>query len=215
MKKKTVHIIKQTLITGVSLSFILILLADYEVNAKTKKLVYSNPSLLPYNRVGILLGTSKYTGSGKPNQYFSYRILATVKLYRLGKIKKIVVSGDNSRKDYNEPRDMQQELMKRGIPKKDIYLDYAGFSTFESIYRMHAIFGQRRFTVISQRFHNQRAIFIGKSLGLRMVGYNATDVDAYYGFMTGLREKFARVKLFLDITRNNKPTYLGKKILIE
>jgi len=109
---------------------------------------------------------------------------------------------------------MKDELIKRGIPTDKIYLDYAGFRTFDSMYRMREIFGQVRFTVISQEFHNRRAVYIGKRLGLDVIGYNAKDVDAYNGFKTKLREKLARAKLFLDIMINKKPKFLGEKISI-
>lgn len=127
----------------------------------------------------------------------------------------VVISGDNSRKGYNEPEDMKSELMLRGIPEDKIYLDYAGFRTLDSVVRMEKIFGQKSFTIISQKFHNQRAIYIAHAKGLQVVGYNAEDVNAYSGFKTQLREKFARVKLFLDLWTGKNPKFLGEPVIIQ
>jgi SanA protein len=125
-----------------------------------------------------------------------------------------VISGDNGRQGYNEPQEMKEELVKLGVPPDKIYLDYAGFRTYDSVCRLRDIFGQRSFTVISQEFHNRRAVFIAHSLGLKAVGFNAKDVDAYMGFKTQAREKLARVKMFVDLLIHTKPKYLGSKIEI-
>lgn len=127
----------------------------------------------------------------------------------------VVISGDNSREGYNEPEDMKSELMLRGIPEDKIYLDYAGFRTLDSVVRMEKIFGQKSFTIISQKFHNQRAIYIAYAKELQVVGYNAEDVNAYSGFKTQLREKFARVKLFLDLWTGKNPKFLGEPVIIQ
>lgn len=212
---KKMKFLKWLLISGLIISFLFILIANNSINHKTANRTYSNVYSIPYNKVGLLLGTSKYLKSGKLNLYFEYRILATVLLYKSGKIEYVIISGDNSRKNYNEPQDMKDELIKRGIPEHKIFLDYAGFRTFDSVYRMKEIFGQKSFTIISQEFHNQRAIFIAHSLHLDAIGFNAKDVDVYNGFKTKLREKFARVKTILDLLFENKPKFLGEKIMIE
>ena len=122
-----------------------------------------------------------------------------------------MISGDNSRTDYNEPQDMKNELVRLGTPAERIYLDYAGFRTYDSVIRLSAIFGQEHFTVISQEFHNQRAVYIAKTLGLDVVGFNAAPVD---GINIRIREKFARVKVFLDFLIDKKPKFLGERISI-
>lgn len=213
MKRK--KIIFGILISGLIISFLFILISNNLVNSKSKDLIYSKVELIPYNKVGLLLGTSKYLKSGRLNLYFYFRILATESLYKSRKIDYVVISGDNSRKEYNEPQDMKEELVKRGIPENKIFLDFAGFRTFDSVYRMKEIFGQSSFTVISQKFHNQRAIYIANSLHMNAVGFNAKDVDVYNGYKTKLREKFARVKMMLDLFFETKPKFLGEKILIE
>ena len=180
----------------------------------TEGKLFSDTNSIPYNKVGLLLGTSKYLANGSVNYYYSFRIAAAVKLINAGKIKYIIVSGDNSRQDYDEPTQMQQDLIKAGIDSSIIYLDYAGFRTFDSIVRLKEIFGQDSATVISQPFHNERAIYIASQEGITAVGFNARDVSTATGFRVQLREKLARVKVFLDYVFNKKPKFLGKKVII-
>lgn len=207
--------IKWSILTSAILIFAVIVCANYAVRHTAKAFIYQNIDSIPQNKAGLLLGTSKLLRSGLPNQYFQNRIQATVDLYKAGKIEVVVISGDNSRKGYNEPEDMKSELMLRGIPEDKIYLDYAGFRTLDSVVRMEKIFGQKSFTIISQKFHNQRAIYIAYAKGLQAVGYNAEDVNAYSGFKTQLREKFARVKLFLDLWTGKNPKFLGEPVIIQ
>ncbi len=205
---------KRVLITLLIISLVSIFATNMVVVRTTKNKIFSETDKIPENNVALLLGTSKNTKNGELNQYFTNRILATIELYNAGKIKNIVISGDNSRKNYNEPQDMKNELIKRGIPESRIYLDFAGFRTYDSVIRMKEIFGQNKYTIISQEFHNQRAVYIANFLGFDVIAYNAKEVKAYSGFKTKIREKFARVKMFLDLTFNKKPKFLGEKIEI-
>lgn len=179
------------LLTGIVILFAFY--ANARVKSVAKSFVFDDLDSVPHNRVGLLLGTSQYLKSGQTNLYYLYRIDAAEALYKAGKIEKILISGDNSRKDYNEPEDMKQSLMQRGIKEADIVLDYAGFRTYDSVIRAQKVFGQSSFTVISQRFHNERALYISHKLGLESIAFNAKDVTAYSGFKTQLREKLARV----------------------
>ena len=190
-------------------------LAGYKIEKATNGLVYSDIEKIPHNKVGLLLGTSKYVRSGLRNAYYVYRINAAADLYKAGKINNIVVSGDNSIKEYNEPVTMKKDLIELGVPEDKIYLDYAGFRTFDSVIRANKIFGQEKFTIISQEFHNRRAIYIANNKNLEVVGYNAEDVNTKAGFRTMMREKFARVKVFLDLLTNKQPKFLGEKIEIK
>ena len=188
--------------------------ANAQVSSNTKEQLFDQVERVPHHKVGMVLGTAKYLGSGQLNYYFTYRMEAVAQLYHAGKIDFVVVSGDNSRDNYNEPKDMEEALIEKGIPKDKIYLDYAGFRTLDSVYRMQAIFNEDAFTIISQPFHNERAVYIANHLGLKTVGFNAQDVTRKYGFKTLLREKFARVKVLLDQLIDKKPKYLGPKVLI-
>jgi SanA protein len=196
------------------LLIIIICFANYSVNRLTNGYVYDDLDKIPYHKVGLLLGTSKYLRSHQPNPFFYNRIYAAVDLFNAQKIDFIVVSGDNRKEQYNEPRTMKRELVKAGIPQDKIYLDYAGFRTFDSVIRINKVFGQSDFTIISQEFHNRRAIFIAQHQGLSVVGYNAKTVDSNNVFKTNFREKFARVKVFIDVWFGGKPKFLGEKIEI-
>ncbi len=169
---------------------------------------------IPFNKTGLLLGTSKYLRNGNINDYYRKRILATIELIRVGKIKYLIISGDNSRKTYSEPEEMRSDLIAAGVESNLIWLDYAGFRTFDSMVRLREIFGQKNVTVISQRFHNERALFIASREGIDAIGFNAKDVSAYYGFRTQLREYLARVKVFADFAFGKKPKFLGEQVLL-
>jgi SanA protein len=198
----------------VTLILILTIIANININSSTSIYIKDNPEDLPTCKVGLLLGTSKFLRAGVPNEYFDNRIKAAVELYKSGKIKYILVSGDNGKKYYNEPLDMKKELLKYGIPDSVIYLDNAGFRTFDSIIRAKEVFGQTSYIVISQNFHNKRAVYIARHYNIEAYGYDAKDVSAYNGFRTKVREFFARAKVFIDIFIGKEPKYLGEKITI-
>lgn len=184
-----------------------------EINAKDK--VFSDVNKIPKNKVGVVLGTSKRTIYGDINLYFKYRINAVVTLFEAKKIDFILVSGDNSEKYYNEPIDFKNELLKRGIPEDKIFLDYAGFRTLDSMVRLKEVFGQSKITIISQEFHNERAIYLAEYNDIEAIAFNAKNVTLNYGFKVKLREYLARTKVFIDIIFNVKPKFLGEKITIE
>ncbi len=165
--------------------------------------------------MGLLLGTAKYQPGGGINPYFSHRIDAAVELYEAGKIRYIIASGDNEHESYNEPLQMRLALLQRGVPNESIVLDYAGFSTLDSVVRTAEVFGQERFTVISQRFHNERAVYIGSYFGYDVVGYNAVDLTPPSGVQTRFREYLARVKAIMDVHLVRRtPRFLGDPIRI-
>ncbi|WP_321296739.1 ElyC/SanA/YdcF family protein [Marinifilum fragile] len=197
---------------------ILILIGIYGSNKLVEKTaenkIYDCTTKIPHNKVGLFLGTAKYISNGQINLYYKYRIDATVALFKAGKIKFILVSGDNSTKDYDEPSTIKEDLISKGIPANKIYLDYAGFRTLDSIVRCKEIFGQNSITIISQQFHNERAIYIANCKDIHAVGFNAKDVSIHYGFKTQLREKLARVKMVIDLAFGKKPKFLGEKIEI-
>jgi SanA protein len=177
--------------------------------------IYSDISRIPYNKVALVLGTSKKLKSGYDNYYFTYRINAAVALYKAGKIKYIIVSGDNHIADYDEPNDMKQALIAQGIPGNVIYLDYAGFRTYDSVIRCKEIFGEKNVTIISQPFHNERALFIARNRDMNAIAFNAQDVSKGFGFGTQIREKFARVKCVIDLyIIPAKAHFLGNRITI-
>lgn len=198
----------------IALCVICIIVCDQIIKKHSAAKLYTEITEIPRNNVGLLLGTSPKLKNGKNNLYFDYRILTTVNLYNAGKINYILISGDNRKRGYNEPEEMKNALLQKGIPENVVYLDYAGFRTLDSVVRAKEIFGQSRFTIISQRFHNERAIYLANSYGIDAIGFNAKDVDVYNGMKTQIRELLARVKMFLDLAINKQPHFLGDKVII-
>jgi SanA protein len=182
----------------------------YMVSVATPKIFTDIDEIGQYD-VALVLGTSKYNRNGTSNMYFHNRIDAAVELYQAGKVKKILVSGDNGLREYNEPFDMLKALMARGIPRKDIVLDYAGFRTFDSMVRASEVFGQKSFVVVSQKFHLERALYIGMTKKMDVVGYVANN-PASASFMLFGRELMARTKAVLDCQLlGTTPKFLGQK----
>lgn len=174
---------------------------------------YESIDKIPYNKVGLLLGTSSKDSNGNPNEYFNYRILAASQLYKASKIDYILVSGDNREKYYNEPKMMTQALIKAGVPKDRIIADYAGISTLDSVIRARKVFLLKSVTVISQAFQNERALFIADNNELEAVGFNAITPNSNSLLPTklGLREFFARIKCVFDIyILKTQPLHLGE-----
>lgn len=205
---------KIILITLISIP-LFVLFANYSIGKSAESKVFSDTALIGKNKVGLVLGTAKHLKSGRINLYFKYRIDATVKLYKAGKIEFVLVSGDNGNKEYDEPTDFKEELIKRGIPAEKIHLDYAGFRTLDSVVRAKEIFGQEKITIISQQFHNERAIFLAQKKGVDAIGFNAQDVSGRYGLKVRIREYLARTKVFIDIILGVKPKFLGSQIEIK
>lgn len=196
------------------LSFIAIIYCNSKIEVESRDRLYNNVDDIPVNRVGLLLGTSKYLVDGTINLYYLHRIEAAANLFNRGKVKYIVISGDNGRKEYNEPEAMKQDLIRAGVDSTRLFLDFAGFRTFDSVIRIREIFSQDSVTFISQKFHNERAIFIAQQEGIYAIGYNAEDVTQMAGFKTLTREKIARVKVFIDYLISTKPKFLGEKVNI-
>lgn len=175
--------------------------------------LYDDVTALPSCRTALVLGTSAHLGNGINNLYFTYRMDAAAKLYEAGKVKKLILSGDNRVNDYNEPKDMKKALLQRGVPDSCIVLDYAGLRTFDSMVRCKEVFGQDSVIVVSQQFHNARSLFIAHKIGLTAFGYNAKKVTTQKTVKMKFREFFSRIKCVLDLyVFNTKPKHLGEKI---
>jgi len=175
---------------------------------------WSETGAIPARRVGLVLGCSRFAGHYR-NLFFDYRVDAAARLFHAGKIEYIVVSGDNHVRGYDEPQDMKDGLVQAGVPAERIYCDYAGFRTLDSVVRVREIFGQRAVTVVSQKFHNERAIFIAQHRGVDAIDFNAREVDAYDSFKTKCREAFARANTLLDLfVLRREPKFLGQRVLL-
>jgi len=204
-------------ITGflVSLPLLVIFLCNFIIESSAKHKTFSSIDNIPKNRVGLVLGTSKRITTGQANPYYSNRIKATVELFDANKIDFVLVSGDNGSIYYNEPTTIQKDLIANGIPEDRIFLDYAGFRTLDSMVRANVVFGLDSVTVISQKFHNERAIYLANQKGLNAIGFNAKDIKGQQGFKVHIREYFARVKVFIDLVLNTEPKFYGNKIEIK
>ncbi|HOY48948.1 MAG TPA: ElyC/SanA/YdcF family protein [Flavobacteriales bacterium] len=189
--------------------------SNYWIDEESDSWIFTDTQEMPHTKVGLLLGTSKYNRSGNPNLFFRYRIDAAVELYNSHKVDYLLVSGDNRTLTYNEPRDMRRALIARGIPDSVIYLDYAGIRTFDSVIRCYRVFGQTSFTIISQEFHVERALFIARHYGLSAVGFAARSVPNVYSLTTVFREYLARLKAVLDVyILPTKPRFLGDPVQV-
>jgi len=181
------------------LSFILfIIVCNRRINNFAQPYTYHSINKIPYNDFGLLLGTSQFTRNGEINSYSKFRIEAAVDLFRVKKIKYIIVSGAKE-KYYNEPLYIKNELIEAGIPPNVIITDNYGFRTLESILRCQKIYGQNKFTVISQEFHNTRAVYIARNFGIEAIAYDAIDTKFNSDIKTYMRELLARVKALLEV----------------
>lgn len=181
---------------------LIIALCNQAVIQFSKGRVYDNVKEIPYKEVGLLLGTSPTTINGWTNIYYTYRIDAAVKLYKAKKISRILISGDGKEKSYDEPKYMRRDLIKRGIPAHKITLDKKGLRTYDSVINAKETFGLSNFTVISQRFQNERAIYLAGHNDIDAIGFNAKDAPNQKGksaIKVRIREVFAKVKVFMDL----------------
>jgi len=183
---------------------------DVYVGSASNGRLYSAIDEVPPRPAALVLGCGKYT-QGRPNLYYRYRIEAAAKLWSVGIINAILVSGDNSHKDYDEPSEMKADLVKKGIPGEYITIDYAGFRTLDSVIRAKQVFGLDDYIIVSQPFHCQRAIYLANAKGQSTIGYCATDIGGRAGLKIRLRETLARVKAVMDIVISQSPKFLGPK----
>lgn len=177
------------------MAFLLMILANFWVFSLTGGRTYTRVSKIPPRNTALVLGTSPKMRSGIANPYFISRMDATALLYHHGKIKKIIVSGEKS-KGYNEPTAMKNFLIyQEGVPENIIYEDYEGFSTRESILRCKNVFKEKNVIIVSQGFHNLRALFFARNIDMNALGFDAQDVsknESYY--RNHFREFLARVQ---------------------
>ena len=199
-------------LTAVFALALLLLLCNIWVILSTTGQVYTELREVPERKVALVLGTSKRFADGRPNIYFKNRIEAAARLYKEGKVKHLILSGDNRTQYYNEPRDMKEALLARGIPESVITLDYAGLRTLDSMVRSKKIFGQDELIVVTQKFHSYRAVFIGDYYKMNTVAYAAEEIPFKESVNILFREFLARPMAVLDlyVLRKN-PRHLGRR----
>ena len=193
---------------------VLIFYCNHLIIESSRDSLYSSIQSVPHNKVGVLLGTSKYSRLGGNNDYYRLRLESAFKLFKAGKIDYILISGDNSTPYYDEPSTIRRDLLKKGIPADKIYRDYAGFRTLDSIIRASQVFALDRFTVISQATHNKRALYIAHHNDIDAIGFNAGD-GKNTDFTNWARELLARVLAVFEVHMlNTEPRFLGPAIEI-
>ncbi|MBR6990268.1 MAG: YdcF family protein [Bacteroidaceae bacterium] len=215
--KKTGKIIIGSLGLFILFCAILMLVCDRIIVSHAKGKVFSELDSIAPTEWGLLLGTTPQTRIGRrQNLFFKYRIDAAVQLYEIGLVECFLISGDeNSLDGVNEPQCMKDSLVARGVPAGYIYLDGKGFRTLDSVVRTSKIYGIKSFTIISQQFHNERALYLAEHLNLdveKIQAYNAVSPVTGWSFLTYIREYFARVKMIWDILTNKQPKELGEPV---
>jgi SanA protein len=186
-------------------------ICDRYVASASDGLVYRDVSQTPSRPVALVLGTAKYVQGGRRNLFYISRIEAAAQLYKAGKVRAIVVSGDNGRVEYDEPSQMKADLVELGVPAEFITCDYAGFCTLDSVHRAERVFQESQYIVVSQEFHVRRALFIAADRGHDAVGYAVPTPGGYWGAKVRLREVLARVKAVLQVhALGSDPKYLGQ-----
>ena len=204
MKKKVIKIVMWAIGIFAVVCLALMLICNQMVVNNAEGKVFSDIDSIKFNKVGLLLGTTPQARIDRiTNYFFIYRIDAAEQLYKAGKIEKILISGDeNSLDGVNETECMRDSLVARGVPASAIILDGKGYRTICSVVNANKVFGLKSFTVISQKFHNERAIYQAEHLGLdveNIQAYNAQDPKSKRAYLILIREYFARVKMFLDL----------------
>ncbi len=222
--KKALKIFKNILsiiLLLIILFFIVSVIVYFYISNYSKSFIYSNLANLPNNKTGLALGTSPVTSNGDISLFFTTRMEAVKTLIDNKKIEYIIVSGDNRDVSYNEPKYMRNYLLKLNIDNNAIVSDYAGRRTLDSVLRSSEVFNQNKITIVSQKFHNERAIFIARKNGIDAIAYNANypykkyKDNIWINTKTFLRELFARDLAVYDILINKKPQILGNSIDIQ
>jgi SanA protein len=173
--------------------------------------VYGSVASVPASPVGLVLGTAP-TVHGRPNVFYTARIRAAAELYHAGRVRGLIVSGDNSRAEYSEPDAMREDLIAAGVPAQHITCDYAGFRTLDSVVRARDVFGQSDLIVVSQPFHAERAVFLARQHGMRASAFAADNPRARAWFKFRAREVLARCLAVSDLLLGKEPKFLGPAV---
>jgi len=204
----------------IAISFLLLLLAFAAANLlmihSARPYIYSDISALPQNDVALVLGTGPFTAKGNTNLHFTVRVEAASRLYKSGKVKHLLLSGDNHIRGYDEPTEMKNALLKLGVPESAMTLDYAGLRTLDSMERARKIFGQTKLTLVTEQFHAARSVFLARHFGLEPVVFCAEELPAMWTNNMRVREAGARVLAMLDVYLWHRGArHLGEPITID
>jgi len=191
-------------------ALVVVVITNNNVRAKTDSAIFTELKDVPRTKVAIIFGAG--INGDQPSRYLKDRLDAGISLYKNHKVDKILLSGDNGRDEYDELSVMKLYCQKNGIDTAKIYIDYAGFDSYSTMYRAKYIFNVDTAILVSQKYHLNRCVYLGDELGIKSFGYSA-DRGAYPGYKYyAFREKLSVTKAVLDIMRNRKPKYLGKQV---
>ena len=210
-KKTAKLLLKALVISGIILTIAVILINVYVTNTAEKRM-YGEESILPKDTDCIIVLGAGLKADGTPNHMLRDRLDLALRLYKNGVCKKLLLTGDHGREHYDEVGAMKNYVLQRGVDPEHIYLDHAGFSTYDSMYRAKEIFVVKKAIVVTQKYHLYRAVYIGDALGMDIYGINS-DPFTYVGQSArDVREYIARVKDFFGVMLDAKPKYLGERI---
>ncbi len=191
-------------VAGSILLLLFILACNIWIITATKSQVFYDIAFLPDNRDGLVLATGRLIERGRINQHFVRRVDAAAALYRAGKVQRLILSGD---KGHDEPMELKRALLARGVPESALVLDNYGLRTLDSVVRARDVFHCGNLTIISERFHDFRALFLSRYYGVNAVAYAPQDLPFRWMIRSNLRESLARVKAVLDLyVLKTKPT---------
>lgn len=221
MKQRIKSIVKTKSIKRIALIFMLLALVGISsvsiINQHVLKFsmsyIFESKNRLPQKYCCIVLGAKVYK-SGGLSVTLKDRVEKSLELYKSGKIKRFLLSGDHGRKNYDEVNNMKDYLVKKGVAEKDIFLDHAGFNTYNSMVRAKKVFQINNAIIVTQRFHLPRAVYIARKAGIDAYGYVADRRKYVAHKFNVIREMLARVKSFFEVQSGVRPRYLGKKIPI-
>lgn len=212
MRRSTLALV--TIVTLIVLPILATVISERRIGNNAHGRSFTSVEDVPHTPVALVLGTSAELGSGTPNAYFVNRVHAAAELYHAGKVDHLLLTGDNGTWGYNEPMDMRRSLMALGVDSTAMTLDFAGFDTYDSVIRAKKVFGQDRMVIVSQRFHNERALFIVEHAGMEAVGFDASDDGVVRTAWSWVRERGARLKMWKDILLGVDPHFLGEPVTL-
>ena len=194
------------------IGLVLVFGINFYVKSKTNFLIFYSENKIPKNKVGIIFGAG--INGDKPSKYLKDRLDAGIKLFKAKKINKILLSGDNGSDAHDELTVMKIYCFKNGIDTTTIYIDYAGFDTYSTMFRAKNIFKIDKAILITQEYHLNRAIYIGNNLGIESIGFSANQGEYRNYNYVRFREYFSICKSVIDVIRNRDPHFLGTEINI-
>lgn len=204
----SVRTIARAIVIAILVALLLMILAPLTMRAIVQRGIYQFPDNVPQTRAALVLGASVVRG--KPSPVLEERAHTAVGLYMMGKVSKILVTGDNGALTHDEVTPVRKYLTNAGIPPEDIFLDHAGFDTYSSMYRARDVFLADSITIVTQDFHMPRAIFVARQLGL--TAYGVVPERGQGDLYDYMREVPASVKALIDLTLSRSPKYLGEEI---